>query len=211
MTTSTKEQELKDRISLIESMIAEGRRTTMSWGLIFVFWGVAYYICIAGSVWFKAHNSSPALRVTVGMILLLFFVTVAKWIGGSNQKRGKGLILPIGTFDRALFSIWLSAGISMAVLIISLGYGGRSNSNLVVAIIGALLGMANATSSGILKWKLQFGCALIWWGLAVISCIGTQRQSFIGLLVANFFCQIVFGIYGMVKEARIRRLEAAHA
>ncbi len=106
MTTSTKEQELKDRISLIESMIAEGRRTTMSWGLIFVFWGVAYYICIAGSVWFKAHNSSPALRVTVGMILLLFFVTVAKWIGGSNQKRGKGLILPIGTLDRALFSIW---------------------------------------------------------------------------------------------------------
>ncbi|MGD0546320.1 MAG: hypothetical protein ABR991_00645 [Terracidiphilus sp.] len=205
------EVELKDRVSLIESMIAEGRRTTQSWGWIFVLWGVAYYICIAGSVWFKTHDSPPAQRLTICMIQIVFFVILAVWIGGSYQKRGKGLMLPMSTLDRALYSIWLSAGISMAVLIVSLGYSGRSNSNLVVAVIATLLGMANAISSGILKWKLQFGCALIWWALAVISCIGTQRQSFIGLLVANFFCQIVFGVYGMICEARIHKQEAVHA
>ena len=47
MTGSMEEQELKDRLSLIESMIAEGRRTTESWGWSFVFWGVAYYVAIA--------------------------------------------------------------------------------------------------------------------------------------------------------------------
>jgi hypothetical protein len=210
MTTSAEEQELKDRLSLIESMIAEGRRKTQSWGWIFVLWGVAYYICIAGGIWFKTHSYSFAQRWVIGLIQILFFVIVSVWISVSHQKQGKGMKWPMSTLDRALFSIWMSAGISIAILIISLGYGGRSNPNLVIAVIGTLLGMANATSSGILKWKLQFGCALIWWALAIVSCVGTYRQTFIGLLVANFFCQIVFGIYGMVKEARIRGLEAVH-
>lgn len=211
MATSAEEQELKDRLSLIESMIAEGRRKTQSWGWIFVLWGVAYYICIAGAVWFKTYNTSPVERGMICISQLLFFVIVAVWIGVSNQKRGKGLMLPMGTLDRALFSIWISAGISIAILIVSLGYGARSNPNLVIAVIGTLLGMASAASSGILKWKLQFGCAVIWWALAVISCIGTARQSFIGLLVANFLCQIVFGVYGMVCDSRARRLGVLHA
>ena len=41
MVDHTTEQELKDRLSLIESMIAEGRRHTESWGWTFVLWGVA--------------------------------------------------------------------------------------------------------------------------------------------------------------------------
>jgi hypothetical protein len=77
---------------------------------------------------------------------------------------------------------------------------------LVVAVIGTLLGTANAASSVILKWKLQFACAVIWWALTVVSCLGTQLQSFVALLVANFLCQIVFGIYGMIAEARERRM-----
>jgi len=40
MQDHTTEQELKDRLSLIESMIAEGRRNTESWGWTFVLWGV---------------------------------------------------------------------------------------------------------------------------------------------------------------------------
>jgi hypothetical protein len=209
VTTSAEEQELRDRLSLIESMIAEGRRTTQSWGWIFVFWGVAYYFCIAGSVWMD--HSSPVRNWTIGAIQILFFLIAAWRINASYQKRSKEISRPMSTLDRALFSIWGAAGISMAILIVSLGVGGRSNSNLVVAIIGTLLGAASAASSMILKWKLQFACALVWWAMAVISCIGTTRQSFVGLLVANFFCQIVFGIYGMAREAGARRQEAIHA
>ena len=47
MTANAEELELKDRLSLIETMIAEGRRTTESWGWTFVLWGVAYYVAIA--------------------------------------------------------------------------------------------------------------------------------------------------------------------
>lgn len=36
MTESMEEQELKDRLRLIESMISEGRRSTENWGWMFV-------------------------------------------------------------------------------------------------------------------------------------------------------------------------------
>ena len=55
MTVNVEELELKDRLSLIESMIAEGRRTTESWAWTFVFWGVAYYVAIA----WTAFNQWP--------------------------------------------------------------------------------------------------------------------------------------------------------
>ena len=40
MQDHTTEQELKDRLTLIEHMIAEGRRNTESWGWAFVFWAL---------------------------------------------------------------------------------------------------------------------------------------------------------------------------
>ena len=45
------EQELKDRLSLIESMIARGPADTESWGWTFVLWGVAYYVAIGWAAW----------------------------------------------------------------------------------------------------------------------------------------------------------------
>jgi hypothetical protein len=64
----------------------------------------------------------------------------------------------------------------------------------------------------ILRWKEQFACAVVWWLAAVVSCFGTVAQSAIAFLVAIFLCQIVFGIYGMITEARVRKQrEAAHA
>ena len=55
-------QELSDRLSLIESMIAEGRRTTESWGWTFVLWGVAYYVAI---LWATLGHSNWAWPVTM--------------------------------------------------------------------------------------------------------------------------------------------------
>lgn len=40
MQDHTTEQELKERLSLIESMVAEGRRNTESWGWTFVLWAL---------------------------------------------------------------------------------------------------------------------------------------------------------------------------
>jgi hypothetical protein len=71
-----------------------------------------------------------------------------------------------------------------------------------VAIVGAMLGAANFTSSIILKWKMQFVSGLVWLTAGAASCFLTESQAGIVFLAAIFFCQIVFGIFGMIADAR---------
>jgi len=182
-------EELKDRLSLIESMIAEGRRTTESWGWTFVLWGVAYYIAIASSAF---GHSTMAWPVTMIAAAVLSGV-----IASRTASRH-----PETTTGRAMMAIWLGMGISVFIVMLSLGFSGRADLHIAVAIIGAMLGSANATSSFILKWKLQFACALVWWTTAAISCFLSETQAGIVFLAAIFFCQIVFGIYCMIAESR---------
>jgi small-conductance mechanosensitive channel len=187
------EQELKDRLSLIESMIAEGRRHTESWGWTFVLWGVVYYIAIAWSVWGHSAWAWPA-SILVGVIAT---GVVASSKSGNHPETALG---------RAVGSIWLALGISMCVLFPALGISGRlSDPHVFVAAISAILGMANGASALILRWKVQFACAVVWWAAAVAACFGSEAQSIIVFLVAIFLCQIVFGIYGMIAEAQERK------
>jgi hypothetical protein len=199
MTGNFEAQELKDRLNLIENMIAEGRRTTESWGWTFVLWGVAYYIAIAWSTWGKSTLAWPVTMIAAGVIT---------GIVASRHTNSQ----PETTMGRAIGSIWIAMGISMFLLFMSMGISHRFEEHVFVAIIGAMLGMANATSSMILKWKMQFACAVVWWAAAVAACFGSENQSTIVFLAAIFFGQIVFGIYAMICESRRHRIQgAAHA
>jgi hypothetical protein len=199
MTSSNEELELKDRLSLIESMIAEGRRTTESWGWTFVLWGVAYYVAMAWGAW----GPYPMLAWPVTMVAASALTSIF----ASRLSRSH----PETTLGRAMSSIWIAMGISMFIVLMSLAISGRFNLNVFVAIIGGMLGTANATSSLILRWRMQFACAVVWWAAAVIACFTSESQTSITFLAAIFFGQIVFGIYAMICEARRRRQVAHHA
>ena len=195
--SNIEEQELKDRLSLIESMIAEGRRTTESWGWTFVLWGVAYYIAIAWSTWGKSYIAWPVTMIAAAILTGIL-------ASRSASKR------PETTIGRAMMAIWAGMGISTFLLMMSLGISGRLELHVAVAIVGTMLGAANATSSIILKWKMQFACALVWWAAAAVSCFISEAHAGIVFLVALFFCQIVFGIYGMLAESRKRKGSGAN-
>jgi hypothetical protein len=174
-------------------MIAEGRRKTESWGWTFVLWGVVYYLAIAWSAW---GHSVWAWPVTIS-IAVIVTVVVASLKGGNH---------PQTTLGRAIGSIWIALGISMFLLFLALGLSGRlTDQHLFVAVISAILGMANGASALILRWKVQFACAVVWWVAAVTTCFGPDAQSMIVFLVAIFLCQIVFGIYGMITQERKMR------
>ena len=195
--SNVEEQELKDRLSLIESMIAEGRRTTESWGWTFVLWGVAYYIAIAWSAFDPHHYTAwPVTMIAAGVL--------SSVIASRTAARH-----PETTIGRAMMAIWTGMGTSTFALMMSLGMSGRLDSHYSVAIIGAMLGGANCTSSILLKWKMQFACAVVWWGSAVAACLTSDTVTSIVFLTAIFFCQIVFGIYGMISESRKHKLSAA--
>jgi fatty acid desaturase len=189
MMANIEEQDLKDRLSLIETMIAEGRRTTESWGWTFVLWGVAYYIAIAWSTWGHSTLAWPVTMITAGVLTAV--------LASRTARRS-----PETTIGRAMMAIWLGMGVSTFITMLSLGISGRIDLHIAVAIVAAMLGAANATSSIILKWKMQFACAVVWWTAGVASLFGSENQAGIEFLTAIFFCQIVFGIYGMISESR---------
>ncbi len=202
MTENQNELELKDRLSLIETMIAEGRRTTESYGWTFVFWGVAYYVAIA----WTAYNQWPwAWLVTMMSAWLLCWAIIRGKQKNQPQRR------PGTTIGRAISSIWIAMGVSMVLLFPALGFSGRFNWHIFVAIVAAMMGFANGASGMIIRWKAQIATAIVWWAATVAACFGSDGQCLVVLMTAIFLCQIVFGGYAMSCEARARRLEANHA
>ena len=200
MQNHTTEQELKDRLGLIEAMIAAGRRNTKSWGWAFILWGVAYYVAMAWSAWGHSGWAWPATM----LVAVIITIVVASLQPGDH---------PGTTLSRAIGSVWTAFGISMFLLFVPLGLSGRlTDEHLFMAVISAVLGMANGASALILHWRVQFACAAVWWAAAVIACFGNDKQSTIVFLVAIFLCQIVFGVYGMVAEAQqYKRRRPVHA
>jgi hypothetical protein len=202
MNGNAEELELNDRLNLIESMIAEGRRTCENYGWTFLLWGVAYYVAIA---WSSLCHFGPAWPITMSIALVVMGVIV--W-----GKRNKNSSRAVTTLSRAIWSIWIGVGISMFVILDAIGFSGRlTDWRISTAIASTLIGTANAASSLALRWKAQFACAVVWWATTVVCCFGTEKQSSIAFLTAIFLCQIVFGIYLMIGEARARRQEASLA
>ena len=200
MQEQTSTQDLKDRLALIESMMREGRRTTESWGWTFLLWGIAYYIAIA---WATLGRSPLAWPVTMVAAVIVTVVVVST----RASKR------PGTTMGRAVGAVWMALGISMFLLFFSLGSSGKlTDWHVFIAVACGMLGMANGTSALILRWKMQFGCAVVWWAASVASCFGSDKQVGIAGFAAIFFCQILFGIYCMIAEARVRKMRGtAHA
>ena len=207
MPEETNKQDLSSRLELIESMIAEGRRSTTRWAWTIVLWGVAFYVAIA---WSSGFLGGPIW----GQHVLAWPVTmIGTWLlsWGLATRMAKSAKAPMTTMKRAILSIWTAMGISMFALLVPLGLSGRADQQVCVAVVVTLLGMANAASGILLKWKAQIACAVVWWAAGSASLFGSITQSTIAFLVGIFFCQIVFGIYAMILESRGRRQGAANA
>ncbi|MGD0738735.1 MAG: hypothetical protein ABR957_04000 [Terracidiphilus sp.] len=202
MDTETSNVELTERLKLIESMMAEGRHTTARWGWSFVLWGVAYLVATAwssglvgGPVWAQRYLAWP---------LIMIAASIATGVGISRMRKGQ----PATALGRAIGAIWRAMGISLFIVLMSLGMSGRYETHVFVAVIGGMLGVANMASAIILKWKMQFASAVVWLASAVVACFVTEEQAGIAFLAATFFCQIVFGVYVMIRESRRRRQQS---
>jgi hypothetical protein len=209
MERNTSDLELAERVKLIEDMLAAGRRKTESWGWTFVLWGVAYYVAIAWATWGQglgvwSSNHSHPLAWPVTMVAACVLTMAI----GMRKGRGE----PGTTMSRAIVSVWICSGIAMLVLFPALSLSGRNDAHMFVAVVAAMLGVANGASGAILKWKMQLACAAVWWITSGAALFGTDAQLAMVFLAAIFLCQIVFGIYAMVLESRRRRESGvAHA
>jgi len=185
-------QELAERLNIIEKMIAEGRRHTESWGWTFILWGIAYYVALAWTAWRHSEWAWPAT------VLIAVVITIV--VAYSKNARHPGT-----TLGRAIGSIWIALGISISLLFLALGFSGRlTDQHVFVAVIAGILGMANGASALILRWKVQFACAAVWWLAIIATSFGSDRVSTISFLAAIFLGQIAFGAYGLIAETKER-------
>lgn len=184
--------ELQDRLSLIETMIAEGRKTAERWGWSFVLWGVAYYAAIAWGAW---GHSNLAWPVTMAAAALLTAVIAIR-------GKGRGAETTIG---RAIGALWFSVGTALFIFCLCGSITRHIDLQVFISAVAVMLGTANAVSSMILRWKSQFAVALVWWTAGAVAPFANDGQCQAIFLIAIFLCQIVFGIYMMLAEARERR------
>ncbi len=205
MEQERENRELRERLDLMESMIAEGRRNSESWGWTFLLWGVAYYVAIGWSslgekfaVWGGNGLAWPLTMVGAAVLTLA--------IGFGRARRQPGT-----TIGRAILSVWCSVGISMLVIFPALAATEKLDQHVFVATVAALLAAANSASGMILKWKAQIACAVVWWIASAVACFGSRTQLTVVFLAALFLCQIVFGIYAMISESRRRLHGEVHA
>jgi hypothetical protein len=192
------EQELQDRLSLIETMIAEGRQSCESWGWAFILWGVAYYVAIG---WSTFGHSSYAWPVTVIAAALLTALVAMR-----TSEPG-----PETTMSRAIGAIWIAVGTAMFLFCLCESLAHRLELQTFVAAVSAMLGTANAACSMILRWKAQFASALVWWTAAAAAPFCNENRCQLVFVIAIFFAQIVFGTYIMISEARERRALAGRS
>ncbi|KAA6461229.1 hypothetical protein DYQ86_13390 [Acidobacteria bacterium AB60] len=198
MTQPMDENEVKAQLNLIESMIAQGRRTTERWSWAFVLWGVAYIIALAWSTW----GPFPAFAWPATMLAAGF----ASWIIGSRVESEKAET----TLGRAMGSLWLATAITMFVLFPALGFSGHMlEVHVFIAVACAILGLANGASAMMLRWKTQLACAIAWWAASALSSVVTGNVAVVIFLAAIFLCNIVFGIYAMTRESRGQRAKGA--
>lgn len=116
---------------------------------------------------------------------------------------------PNTTRSRSLGGIWIALGVTMMTLFPALGISGRlADSHAFIAVACSILGMGNGAAGIALKWRLQIGCACVWWVAGVTACFGSETQALVVFLVAIFFCQIVFGILCMAAEAKGKKGDA---
>ena len=136
-----REQDLAARLSLIETMIAEGRQTTESWGWTFVLWGVAYAAAIvAGNLgaplaeWTSWGHRTAAWPVAMAGAGLIMFLVLSFW-GQKSETQ------PETTVGRSILSIWIAMGASMVVVLVAGGVGGKMQPQMSVAVVGGMLGI----------------------------------------------------------------------
>jgi hypothetical protein len=207
-------EDLKERLGLIEDMLAEGRKSTESWGWVFLLWGVAYCIAIAWaswggspSIWGHSYLFIGSVRSGLAWPVTMICAVIVTLAIGLRKGRPRTATFLV----RAIVAIWIAVGIAMLLIFPAFGFTGRLDEHSFVAIIAAMLGVANGASGMILRWKTQMGCACVWWITSIAACFGSLAQLTALFLAAIFVCQILFGIYAMVLESRRCRHEIAHA
>src|ERR1039457_7666545 len=106
-------KEMLDRLKLIESMMAEGRRSTQRWGRSFLLWGIGPLIAMR----WAAHwpHAVWAWPVTMGVCIVINGLVVK-----ARNRRGESET----TTMRSVGAVWTCAGVTVVLLAVGAVWSG---------------------------------------------------------------------------------------
>jgi len=192
-------EELVERIELMEAMIGEGRRLTARYGWAFVLWGVVDGAVMAWQ-WLMPHSDwvgkwAWPVGLLTAAALTIAGVTVMKraWCLATNQQ------------VRMIVAVW---GVLGVALVLFVGGGMLSRFTWQVSYMAGVLimvGMVHAISALVLRWWGQGVFAAVW-GLGGAAMFLDPTFAHVRAIMLVEMCvgMIVFGIYTMVLERRLR-------
>jgi hypothetical protein len=192
-TGAMNEQEIGERLALIESMMQAGRKSTEYWGWAFLLWGIAYLVAVAWAS-FLPMAAGRALAWPVTMIFAALLTI------GIASKRTRNR--PRTEKSRGIRAIWTGVGFGIFVFAFPVAYSGHLQAQSFMAAIEVMLGIANVASGTFLRWQTQIAIGVLWWAAAIATCFVSGNAIAYIFLFATFVCMIGFGIYLMVRESR---------
>jgi hypothetical protein len=193
------QQELLERIEVIEAMIRDGRRSVVYWGWTQVLWGTAYLIAIG---WTELAGR-PGLAWPVCMIAATLITIL---VAGRRRSAAPG-----NTLARALQGIWIALGISIFLYCVCLGASHHFNMNALIAAVEFFLGAANFATAITLQWKVQGAVGVLWWAAGISTLFVAEGLVLPILAAVTLVGMIGFGLFLGYRQSRDRRARERHA
>ena len=189
--------ELLQRIELMEAMIAEGRRSTMRSGWIFLLWGL---VDVAAVTWRFFQPDSHWVGNWDWPICLSAGV-VLTFVGRAMQNNGRGLKKSMR--GRTVEAVWAMMAIALAIFIATAMVRHLTWQYSYVSGLLIIVGLAHAISARILRWPAQGVVAAIWW-LGGIAVFFSRGPADVTAIMFSEMClgMILFGLYVMILERR---------
>ena len=191
--TGVSRDDLVQRVALMETMIAEGRRATTRFGWIFVLWGA---VDLFGIGWQSMREHSYwvwPITLTGGGVLQLIGIKV---LCGTSHACGTSVQ------SRSISTVWSMMGIGTLLYVASAIASHLSWQVSYLSAILMMVGLAHAISAGLLRWAAQGVVAALWWigGVAMFFVPWNYRVGiFTAEMFLGFFC---FGLYAMMLDRK---------
>ena len=188
----TTRDDLLQRVALMETMIAEGRKSTACFGWIFVMWGLIYFVAMGWVVFLPFKDWAWPVCVSVGVLVGIVRVRRKRADGtGENQ------------LSRSIEAVWQAMCVAIILYVIAADASGHGNQSAYYAAVLFFVGLAHGISARILRWGAQGLVAFLWWGCGIAMFFFRTRNEVLSIfLVAAFFGMILFGLYAMMLERR---------
>lgn len=182
-------QELIERIDLVEAMIAEGKNSTARRGWIFVTWGFTYILAVLWNSYLPQKEWAWPICIGLALIAIKF-----------GQLRQRRRSLRESTRSRSIDAVWSGFGKAVLLYVIVAGLSHRLQDPSYEAAVLIFFGGAHAMSATILRWRVQWAVAILWFAAGAAAFFVTSKVAIGVFIVASLLGLVCFGLYVMALE-----------